>query len=186
MLISKKIRLEISAQDAEPLEFMQARCRGLYNWWVMRLWNGEPWPGWVSVRTLVTGVNAHGRFYHIGGFKGSRWYNKQIDCLRSKRDRCTKGSRRFQRLSQVLRRVFRQKRNKQQDSLHQASHLIAHRLVESTVVVGDLSQRQVARQKHRACNTHLNQAMFNDWGDVHLLCRCYVTSARCTEKSSRD
>ena len=43
MLISKKIRLEVSEQDAEALEFMQGKCRGLYNWLVMRLRNGERW-----------------------------------------------------------------------------------------------------------------------------------------------
>ncbi|HZU68074.1 MAG TPA: hypothetical protein VFA09_12425 [Ktedonobacteraceae bacterium] len=35
MLISKKIRLEVSEHDAETFAFMQAKCRGLYNWWVM-------------------------------------------------------------------------------------------------------------------------------------------------------
>ena len=43
MLISKKIRLEVSEQDAETLEWMQGKCRGLYNWWVMRLRDGERW-----------------------------------------------------------------------------------------------------------------------------------------------
>jgi putative transposase len=35
MLLCKKIKLEISPEDAQALEFMQAKCRGLYNWWVM-------------------------------------------------------------------------------------------------------------------------------------------------------
>ena len=43
MLLCKKIKIEVSRQDAEALEFMQAKCRGLYNWWVMRLRNGERW-----------------------------------------------------------------------------------------------------------------------------------------------
>ncbi len=304
MLISKKIRLEVSSQDAATLEFMQGKCRGLYNWWVMRLRNGEKWPGWqtakktlqaskaydpelcwvygkclaevyfrldaamnaffrrvkngekpgfprvrprhcfftlvyparyieienqsitlptggkgknkhfpnvvaklteeapigykevaifrdgqghyyasfvhdekeeihehngvlaidVGVKTLATGVNEQGRFYHINGFKGSRWYNRQLDKIRSKRDRCTKGSRRYKHLSQVYQRVSQQKRNKQQDSLHKASHLIAHKLVERTVVVGDLSQRQMVMKEHRERNKRLNRAVFNDWG----------------------
>jgi hypothetical protein len=32
MLLCTKIRLEVSAADADALEFMQAKCRGLYNW----------------------------------------------------------------------------------------------------------------------------------------------------------
>src|SRR5713226_9830165 len=43
MLLCKKIKIEVSQPDAEALEFMQAKCRGLYNWLVMRLRNGERW-----------------------------------------------------------------------------------------------------------------------------------------------
>src|ERR1051326_2077298 len=43
MLKAKKIRLQVSAQDAATLEFMQGKCRGLYNWLIMRLRDGERW-----------------------------------------------------------------------------------------------------------------------------------------------
>jgi putative transposase len=86
----------------------------------------------LGIKTLATGVNEQGRFYHIGGFKGSRWYNKQLDKIRSKRDKCKKGSRRYKHLSQVYKRVSERKRNKRQDCLHKASHLITHKLVERT------------------------------------------------------
>lgn len=43
MLLCRKIKIEVSPRDAEALEFMQAKCRGLYNWLVMRLKNGERW-----------------------------------------------------------------------------------------------------------------------------------------------
>ena len=32
MILTKKIKLEVSEEDAKALEFMQAKCRGLYNW----------------------------------------------------------------------------------------------------------------------------------------------------------
>jgi putative transposase len=102
----------------------------------------------LGIKTLATGVNEQGRIYHVGGFKGHRWYNKQLDKIRSKRDRCKKKSRRYIHLSKVYKRVSQKKRNKQRDSLHKASHLISHTLVERTVVVEDLSHR----------------AVFNDWG----------------------
>src|SRR5581483_5746765 len=53
MLISKKIRLEVSSQDAATLEFMQGKCRGLYNWWVMRLREGKKWPGWKEAKKTL-------------------------------------------------------------------------------------------------------------------------------------
>src|SRR5712692_7775635 len=304
MLLCKKIRLEVSEQDAATLEFMQGKCRGLYNWQVMRLRTGEKWlgvyeakktlqaskqydpeleyvyskllhevyyrldgamqaffrrlahgetPGFPRVRprhsfftlcypamylkvegktlilptgsrgkhkkypniqafltetppqgfrevaisrdargnyyasfsyqtqpdesraglvvafdlgikVLATGVTGQGRVYHIDGFKGSRWYNRQLDKIRSKRDKCKKKSRRSLHLSKVYKRVSEKKRNKQKDCLHKASHPIAHRLVERTVVVGDLSQRQMVIEEHAERNKHLNRAVFNDWG----------------------
>lgn len=304
MLLCKKIKLEVSDQDVQALEFMQAKCRGLYNWWIMRLRDGEQWPGWkeakatlqeskqhdpelefvygkllhevyfraekamkaffrrckagetpgfprvrprhtfftlcypamyikiegetlilptggkgshkrfpnirarlteeaptnfkevaisrdargnyyasfvseqpeqpsteggvvafdLGIKTLATGVNEQGRVYHVGGFKGARWYNKQLDKIRSKRDRCKKKSRRYIHLSKVYKRVSQKKRSKQQDSLHKASHLIAHKLVASTVVVGDLSQRQMVMKQHAERNKHLNRSVFNEWG----------------------
>jgi putative transposase len=118
----------------------------------------------LGIKTLATGVNEQGRVYHVGGFKGARWYNKQLDKIRSKRDKCKKKSRRYIHLSKVYKRVSEKKRNKQRDSLHKASHLISHKLVESTVVVGDLSQRQMVTKAHQERNKHLNRAVFNDWG----------------------
>jgi putative transposase len=312
MLLCTKIRLQVSAADAAALEFMQGKCRGFYNWWVMCLRDGEPWPGWreakatleaskehdpelrfvyskllhevyfrldramaaffrrvkaggeekpgfprvrprhafftlcypamyvkvegdrlylptggggragipkrfpniiarltepapanyrevaisrdarghyyasfvteeqdeverdggilafdLGIKTLATGVNEQGCVYTIGGFKGHRWYNRQLDKIRSKRDRCQKKSRRYIHLSQVYQRVSEHKRNKQRDCLHKASHFIAHRLVESTVVIGDLSQWQMVTKAHRAQqekHRYRSRAVFNDWG----------------------
>src|SRR2546421_2611863 len=89
-----------------------------------------------------------------------------LDCnkLRSKRSKCKKKSRRYIRLSKVYKRVSEKKRNKQRDSLHKASHLIGHKLVERTVVVGDLSQRQMVMKEHREKNKYCNRAVYNDWG----------------------
>ena len=125
----------------------------------------------LGIKTLATGVNDQGRFYHIGGFKGYRWYNRQLDKIRSKRDRCKKKSRRYIHLSNVYKRVSERKRRKQRDCLHKASHLIAHQLAERAVVIGDLSQRQmvikekdqeipIERHKRRI----RNRMVYNDWG----------------------
>jgi len=330
MLLCKKIKIEVSQQDAEALEFMQVKCRGLYNWWVMRLRNGERWnvnavkktlreskqydpelravygkllaevyyrldvamqaffrrvkagetPGFprfkprhqfftlcypamylevqdktiilptggggnwgpkrypnvvahlteappdhfhkvavsmdargsyycsfvydeaepseddtfktrkgrkkrkqprlhddgivafdLGIKTLATGVNDRGRFYHIGGFKGYRWYNKQLDKIRSKRDKCKKKSRRYIHLSKVYKHVSERKRRKQRDCLHKASHLIAGTLAERAVVIGDLSQRQMVikkqeseTRKEKRKRQIRNRLVYNDWG----------------------
>ncbi len=330
MLLCKKIKLEVSEQDAQALEFMQGKCRGLYNWWIGRLRDGEQWPGWkdakatlqeskqhdlelcqvygkllhevyfradkamtaffrrckadakpgfprlrprhcfftlcypamyikvegdklhlptggkgthkrfpnivarlteeappgfrevaisrdargnyyasfvserpehpstdtgviafdLGIKTLATGVNEQGRVYTIGGFKGGKWYNKQLDKIRSKRDRCKKKSRRYIHLSQIYKRVSEKKRNKQRDSLHKASYLIAHTLVASTVVVGDLSQRQMVTKQHVERNKPLNRSVFNEWGCysfVHMLVyKCLLYGKDFQTISERD
>ena len=119
----------------------------------------------LGIKRLATGINEEGRIFHVGGFKGHRWYNRQLDRIRSKRDQCKKKSRRYIHLSKVYKRVSERKRNKQNDSLHKAAHLISHKLVASTVVVGDLSVRQMAmkeRTKEKP-NRFKNRAVFNDW-----------------------
>jgi putative transposase len=52
MLLAKKIKLEVTDEDAAALEFMQGKCRGLYNWWVMRLRAGERWHFAEAKRSL--------------------------------------------------------------------------------------------------------------------------------------
>ena len=119
----------------------------------------------LGIKTLATGVNEQGRVYHINGFhKGKQWYNKQLDKIRSKRDKCQKKSRRYIRLSKTYKRVSQKKQNKQKDSLHKASNLISHKLVERTVVVGDLSQKQMVMKEHQERNKYLNRSVYNDWG----------------------
>src|SRR5712692_2001939 len=96
-----------------------------------------------------------------------------LDCntLRAKRDRCKKKSRRYIKLSKKYQQVSAKKRRKQQDCHHKAAHLIASRLAESAVVVGDLSQRQmvVPKQenetpKERRKRKLRNRLIYNDWG----------------------
>jgi putative transposase len=55
----------------------------------------------LGMKTLATSVNERGKVYRAGGFKEVQWYNCQHDNIRSKHDRCEKGSRRYKHLSQV-------------------------------------------------------------------------------------
>src|SRR5713226_6717675 len=59
MLLSQKIKIEVNKQDAATLEFMQGKCRGLYNWWVMRLRSGERWPGWRKAKKTLAESRKH-------------------------------------------------------------------------------------------------------------------------------
>jgi putative transposase len=43
----------VREQDAATLEMMQGKCRGLYNWWVMKLRAGERWNWQDAKKTLA-------------------------------------------------------------------------------------------------------------------------------------
>ena len=53
MILAKKIKLEVNEEDAKTLEFMQGKCRGLYNWWIGKLRDGEKWPGWKNAKKTL-------------------------------------------------------------------------------------------------------------------------------------
>jgi len=144
----------------------------------------------LGIKTLATGVNERGHFYHIGGFNGHQWYNQQLDKIRSKRDKCQKKSRRYIHLSQVYKRVSEKKRNKQRDCLHKAPHLIAHKLAERAVVIGDFSQRQMVTKEHTEHLKASHRSVFNDWGlygFVQMLAyKCVLAGKELVQISERD
>ena len=115
----------------------------------------------LGIKTLAMGVTDLGRDYEIGGFTGYRWFNKQLDKIRSLRSKCKKGSRQYKFLSETYQKVSHKRRNKLKDCLHKASSLITYKLAESAVVIGDLSQRDMVSKSD---NKKLNRAVYNDWG----------------------
>jgi putative transposase len=122
----------------------------------------------LGIKTLAPGVNEQGRVYRIGGFKGHQWHNHPLDKRGSQRDHCQKRARSYIHLNQVYQRVSERKRNNQRDGLRKATQLIASRLLESTVVIGDLSQRQMVmnlhQEKYAEQRRRLHRAVCNDWG----------------------
>jgi IS605 OrfB family transposase len=195
MLLCKKIRIEVSAHDAATLEFMQGKCRGLYNWQVMKLRSGEKWQGWKAAKKTLQQTRFHdpelnavyGKLLQDVYFRldaAMQAFFRRVKAgekpgfprvrprhcfftlckIRSKRDHCKKGSKRSRRLSQTYQRVSQKKRTKQKDCLHKASHLIVSKVVERTLVIGDLSQRQmVMKKREEQKNRYRNRAVFNDW-----------------------
>src|SRR5215469_386953 len=69
MLLCKKIKIEVGPEGAKALEFMQGKCRGLYNWWVMKLHPGERWPGWRKAKKTL---------------KASRRYDPELNAVYNK------------------------------------------------------------------------------------------------------
>jgi putative transposase len=150
----------------------------------------------LRIKMLAMGVNAQGRVYTVGGCNRHRWYNHQLDKIRSKRDRCQQRSRRRIHRSQVYQRVSEHQRNQQRDCLHKAARLIAHRLLESAVVIGALSQRRMVMKAHQekrrqrkrnasATQAQRKRAVCNDWGLDGLAQRLEDRWRRCGQDLQR-
>jgi len=253
MLLSQKIKIEVSKQDAATLEFMQGKCRGLYNWWMTRLRNRERWnlnaakkslqeskaddpdlrfvygkllaevyfrldkamqaffqrvkagekkPGFprfkprhefftlcypamylkVQGNTLVLPTGSRGRnkrypniIAHLTETPPEHF--REVAVSRDARGNysCSfvydDAEQHKEQDSKVYKRVSERKRNKQKDCLHKATHLIAGKLAERAVVIGDLSQRQMVMKNHEeeTPKEHTkrrirNRMVYNDWG----------------------
>jgi putative transposase len=52
MLLAKKIRIKVSPHDAKTLEFMQSKCRALYNWHLSQVKAGAQWSLYEAKKTL--------------------------------------------------------------------------------------------------------------------------------------
>ncbi len=119
----------------------------------------------LGIKTLATGYSTTGHFLHIGGCTAYRWYNKQLDKIRSLRSRCQKGSRRYRYWTQGYHRVSEQKRRKQCDSLHKASAFLA-RQAERAIVLGELSQQQMVQESQNVTKRTkgLHRSVQNEWG----------------------
>ena len=102
----------------------------------------------LGIKTLATGFNDQGRFYHIGGFKGysgiiNNWIRFVPNETSARRGRAGTS------ICRVSTSGCREEARKKHDSLHKASHLIAGRPAERAVVIGDLSQRQMVIKSRR-------------------------------------
>ena len=54
MLLSKKIKIEVTKQGKEALEFMQDKCRGLYNWLLAEIRDGKKWNLYEAKKSLAS------------------------------------------------------------------------------------------------------------------------------------
>ena len=59
MRLCKKIKIEVSEQDRATLEWMQGKCLGLYNWWIMQLRKGTRWPGVNAAKKTLAASRAY-------------------------------------------------------------------------------------------------------------------------------
>ena len=193
MLLCKKIKIEVSNQDAATLEFMQGKCRGLYNWWVMKLRGGERWKAYDAKKSLQESKQydpelqyVYGKLLHEVFFR----LDKAMEAFfrRLQAGEKIPGFPRFKPRHQFFTlcypAMYLDKIDGNtivlltggggkwgQNAIPTSLHVSVNRLAERAVVIGDLSQRQmvIPKKEHETREEQnkrriRNRMVYNDWG----------------------
>jgi putative transposase len=98
--------------------------------------------------TKHTAINLHGKFLESTVKRPDRYWEPQIRSLQRRRDHCKQGSRRHRLFSQRLATIKRKCRNQTRDWQHKQSLNLLRNTKASTIIVGDLSPKQMTGKKN--------------------------------------
>jgi putative transposase len=99
----------------------------------------------LGVSNIVTAVNTDGKFLQIKNNRADKYWQPKIEELQSRRDRCKKGSRRWNKLNSLLKKCKRKCANQLRDFQHKLSVKIVKNTKANTIIVGDLSAKQMSK-----------------------------------------
>lgn len=112
----------------------------------------------LGISKLVTAVNDDGEFIEFSHRKPSKKEMSRLDGLRSKRDKCVKGSRRARYLSTIYRKESRKWQNRVVDHLHKVSFYLCQGRTERNLIIGDLKPSEMISELRG-----LNRLVHNEW-----------------------
>ncbi|MCM2464868.1 RNA-guided endonuclease InsQ/TnpB family protein [Methanoculleus oceani] len=95
--------------------------------------------------TRHVGVNSHGKFIEVPLARPDRYWKTPIAELQARRDHCKKKSRKWRKLNQLKRKCERKQSNQLKDFQHKASKKLIANTRAATILVGDLSVKQMPR-----------------------------------------
>ncbi|MFQ6056311.1 MAG: transposase, partial [Methanosarcinales archaeon] len=78
------------------------------------------------------------------------WNLPIINKLKSRRDHCNKGSRRWKKLNKLIQKCFKKMRDQIKDFQHKLSNKLVNNTKANTIIVGDLDVKQMAQ----VCNNN--------------------------------
>lgn len=101
----------------------------------------------LGISKIVTAVNTHGKFFEVRTPRADSYWNKKIDAVKSRRDHCKKNSNRWLRLNNVAKKMSRKLSNQNKDFQHKLAKKIVANTKANTIIVGDLSVKDMAQSK---------------------------------------
>lgn len=119
-----------------------------------------------GVKTFLSGADDSGRLIEFQSLikRITKYFDREIDRVKSMRDRCKKGSRRWLRLKQVLHDLYQRRNAQVDDELHAIAKLLANGEWD-IVGVGDPSKRGMISDDPEKGhgNQNINRAVLNNW-----------------------
>lgn len=98
----------------------------------------------LGIKNLVNGIDNDGRWITLPNKakKINEYFRKQISSVQSRMGKCTKGSKRYNRLRNVKKRLYKRKNAQTKQALHIQSKKLTN-MNYKTIVVGDLSVKKL-------------------------------------------
>jgi putative transposase len=111
----------------------------------------------VGIKSLVVGRDSNGKILRIKNKTHSRYFNKQIDKLKSRRDKLPKKySREYKRLNRIIQKLSDVEIRKTKDFQHKVSkNLSSH---YDTIFVEKLNAQKMSESDSTSLNRNLRQA----------------------------
>lgn len=98
----------------------------------------------LGIKNLVNGIDNDGRWITLPNKakKINEYFRKQISLVQSSMDKCTKGSKKYNRLRKVKKRLYKRRDAQTKQALHIQSKKLAN-MNYKTIVVGDLTVKKL-------------------------------------------
>ncbi len=101
----------------------------------------------LGITKIVTAVNTQGKFFETKTMRSDQYWNAKIDSIKSRRDHCKKGSKRWNRLHNRYRKMEAKKSHQIKDFQHRLSKKMIENTKANTIIVGDLNVKNMAQSK---------------------------------------
>lgn len=98
----------------------------------------------LGIKNLVNGIDNDGRWITLPNKakKVNEYFRKQISSVQNRMGKCSKGSKRYNRLRKIKKRLYRRRDAQTKQSLHIQSKKLAN-MNYKTIVVGDLTVKKL-------------------------------------------
>lgn len=112
----------------------------------------------LGISNIVTAINSHGKFVQIPNRRADLYWKSRNEEVQSKRDHCKKFSKKWHFYNQKLKKQKQRLVNQMKDFQHVVSKKVVENTRASTIIIGDLGVKKMAKHKKDCGNPRQNKA----------------------------